>query len=1108
MNPELHARAKALFLDACDLDPARRARFLDAACATDADLRAAVDELLASDAEPHALLSAADAGGAARWLALGLAQVDELSGPVPERIGPYRVVRLLGRGGMGAVFEAEQQNPARRVAIKVLGSWLGSTQQLARFRQEAQLLGRLNHPGIAHVYEAGTAQIQGSVQPFIAMELVEGATLLEHARRAGLDLAGRLDLILQVCDAVQHAHAQGILHRDLKPTNIAVDAAGRAKVLDFGLARALQDDSGAARARTATGLVVGTLGTMSPEQVSGRSDRLDERSDVYSLGVIAYELLTGFPPLDVSQVTLPQAAQMICEATPPPAGRHDRALRGDLETILAKALAKDRSERYGSARELADDLRRYLQAQPILARAPSTIYQLRMFARRNRALVTGMVVAAAALFAGAVAAGWFAWNEKQLRELADREAYRANVVAAGMALENGNPNHARALLQASAGRRNAFEWRRVERQLEQWTAAYELGVRSSQAGWLDGERSVFAVGADGSVRIWDAASGAQETALEADASRRGALAVGPDGATIVSLQDASLVVWETRTGRERQRLAAPAGLADDPRGVAAFSPDGRWLAAGGRLFDLSAPGREARVVLAGSSCFDATGRRLAIAKDPHVVVVDTETGAELRRVDAPGPPRAIALDATGRWLAASDRAQVHLFDLEHGTVRVLAAVQFDVAVRLAFRPDGLRLAGLQDDGSFWIHDLARDRVERRAWVGQHSWHATLQWSADGARILTAAWTSGTVRTWDALETAEVLRGHASYVYPVAYTPDGTRLVSGSWDRTARVWSVATGRALATLAGHAGRVHALALAPDGTRLATGSDDGALVLWDARTGAQIVRKQAAGTWHALAWRPDGAEIAAALANPAGSIHLLSAADLATHATLEEDRIVVNTLAYAPDGRSLAIGDAAGNLRVRDTATGRERAAALGSGAAQCVAFSPDGRELAVATGSGRIFLLVSAALDRRRNLIGHAREAFAVAWSPDGARIASGGRDGRLRIWDAATGDLVGSFEGHGEYIWSVAFHPDGTRIATGSGDGTVRQWESEPAAVTSERRRAAERREIEAGPRVARVLAELGDPARAAERILADSALDPGERVAGLDELLRRAADPR
>ncbi len=337
--------------------------------------------------------------------------------PNVPRIPGFRVLAVLGEGGMGTVYEAEQDSPRRPVALKVIRPGLASAVLLRRFEQESALLARLQHPGIAQVYAAGTADGGAGPQPYFAMELVRGPDIERFASERGLGAAARLELVAKVCDAVQHAHQKGVIHRDLKSSNILVDETGQPKILDFGVARATDSDVNVTR-QTEIGEIVGTLSYMSPEQISGDPAEVDTRSDVYSIGVVLYLLLARRLPLDVKGRMLHEVARLIREEEPSRLSTVDRVFRGDVETIVAKALEKDKARRYESPAALAADIRHYLHDEPIVARPPSATYQLQKFARRNKALVTSAAVVFVALVAATAVSTGQAIRARQAEKLA------------------------------------------------------------------------------------------------------------------------------------------------------------------------------------------------------------------------------------------------------------------------------------------------------------------------------------------------------------------------------------------------------------------------------------------------------------------------------------------------------------------------------------------------------------------------------------------------------------------------------------------------------------------------------------------------------------------
>jgi serine/threonine protein kinase/formylglycine-generating enzyme required for sulfatase activity len=407
---------EALFHQAVELPPEQWARFLDDACKDDQILRAEVESLLASDTHS----SATD-----EWLESPL--VRQRANPnltnengsmeasrLPDHIGHYRILRRVGDGGMGIVYEAEQDNPRRTVAVKVIRPGLLSQSLVQRFAQEANILGRLHHVGIAEVYEAGTAD---DGRPFFAMEFVHGIRLDEYVTSRVPELRERLVLFARVCDAVQNAHERGIVHRDLKPTNVIVDPTGQPKVLDFGVARAQGADWQSVDGYTQTGQMIGTPQYMSPEQIAG-SRAVDQRSDVYALGLMLFELLSNQRPYHLESLSLSEVSRVVLHHEPSRLGTLRKSFRGDIETIVGKAIEKDKTRRYASAGELAADIRRHLADEPIVARPPTTVYRIKKFVRRYKALVAGVAAVTVSLALGLIAALWMYWD-------AQREAHKA-----------------------------------------------------------------------------------------------------------------------------------------------------------------------------------------------------------------------------------------------------------------------------------------------------------------------------------------------------------------------------------------------------------------------------------------------------------------------------------------------------------------------------------------------------------------------------------------------------------------------------------------------------------------------------------------------------------
>lgn len=383
MSDSQHQLITEIFLGACEVPVSERIAFVRAQADGDETVIRRVMEMLEADETSGALLSDDLIDSGSHFSdALGVPP----SAP-PERIGQFDIVREIGRGGMGIVYEAKQASPARSVAIKVIRSGMSSALAKARFEREAELLGRLQHPGIAQVYEAGRTPEPNGGQPYIAMELVDGTPINRYCKDHELRTHERLELIAMIADALQHAHQKGIIHRDLKPENILVVGGNppQPKILDFGVARVSGHDSLAPLTVQDQHQIIGTLDYMSPEQVSGSGD-IDIRTDIYALGVMAYELMTGERPFDVAGLPIVAAARKIEQGSARRPSSVVRGLRGDIETIISKAMSPDLQDRYQSAAELSADLRRYLRGEPIMAHPPTTRYLMYKFAARNKAL--------------------------------------------------------------------------------------------------------------------------------------------------------------------------------------------------------------------------------------------------------------------------------------------------------------------------------------------------------------------------------------------------------------------------------------------------------------------------------------------------------------------------------------------------------------------------------------------------------------------------------------------------------------------------------------------------------------------------------------------------
>src|SRR5262245_1486622 len=995
MNEDRRARLWALFDQAADLPPQEQHALLDAACRDDAALRAEVERLLADDARLHA------DGGASAFLDSPVARSPTLAIPapgaavtaaLPPRIGRYRILRLLGEGGMGVVYEAEQDNPRRPVALKVIRPGLVSPVLLKRFAQEAQILGRLHHPGIAQIYEAGVAE---DGQPFFALEFIRGLPLDEYARRHALDPAARLDLLARVCDAVQHAHEQGVIHRDLKPANILVDEAGQPRVLDFGVARATDADLLTTTGHTRTGQLLGTLSYMSPEQVAADPAALDQRSDVYSLGVILYELLAGRLPYPLEHLPLPEAARVIREQEPSRLGRLATQLRGDVETIVARALEKERARRYPSSAELAADVRRHLRNEPIRARPPSALYQLRKFARRNKALVGGVAAVLLALVAGLIGTTFFAVREARQRGQAEHQAALAN------------EEKARADEEKQAALRQAYRAR-----LAAAAAALQIHDVADAAGHLDDKMTE-------ALRDWEwqhlhSRLDDSSDMLPAPPGSYVFLLPGPEGLRVGTTAGTGTSLADL-DGREVLKLPPhPYYLAGrihrvTPRGLWVMHWSGDEPVQRGRLMDEDGKARLTLEIVKGktaSTCCLLSpdqaqfAHAWADAEGGCIRIYDTASGKERARCAGRHPQRigALAFSPDGALLASgADDFTARVWDTATGMQTAELKGHTSRVLAVAFRPDGARVATASSDGTVRQWDPRTGQEVAPPYERHTGEVLTEAYSPDG-RWIASAGTDRTVRVWRAADRqdAAVLHGHTGTVTDVVFAPDGRRLASLShgeaagisvgYDNTVRVWEANAETGLPVLRGHTSYVYPVAYSPDGRLIASGSWDGTVCLWDALTGEAC-------------------------------------------ATLRPGSIV-RALAFSPDSTWLVSGgEADGRLQVWDVATARLRGSIKGPGGpVASVAVRPDGARIAAVAFEGTLTVW-EVATGREVFHAGHEKTMRGVAYSPDGRWLAS--TDGDLKtlcLWDAQTHQLAARFSGHTGSVFALAFSPDGRHQA--------------------------------------------------------------------------------
>jgi WD40 repeat protein/serine/threonine protein kinase len=1053
-----------------------RAAYLAGACADDARLRRRVEALLRAHAEPDEIL---DAPGP---------RACTVDAPLTERpgaiIGPYKLLQQIGEGGMGVVYMAEQEKPVRRkVALKIIKPGMDNKQVIARFEAERQALAMMDHQNIAKVLDAGTTE---SGRPYFVMELVHGVPLTNYCDDHQLTPRQRLELFIPVCHALQHAHQKGIIHRDLKPSNILVtmyDDKPVPKVIDFGVAKAVEQRLTEKTLFTQFGTLVGTFEYMSPEQAEMNAFGMDTRSDVYSLGVLLYELLTGTTPLErgrLREAAYADIVRLIKEEEPPPPSTRlsssgvglagisqqrgsapeklTQLVRGELDWIVMRCLEKDRTRRYETANGLARDVERYLKDEPVEACPPTAGYRLRKFARKNKRLLATAAAFAALLLLGVAASAWQAMRATQAEAAANENSVQAQA------------KEREAEQQRDDAKALAEKLR--EAQEQQRTILYAAHMNLTRHVWEEG--------------VVDQAA----ELLELHRPKSGEMDLrGFEWHYLYRLCHSDLLTLKGHTGGVGNVVYSP-----DGKHLASFSFDDNtvkvWDAQTGQQL-LSLPDR----YMVTSVAYSPDGKHLATSSLPGVVKVwDAQTGQEIRTLQkiSKEPVRWIAFSPDNKCLAGTTDFQgvgdVKVWDAQTGEVLLTLRGQTGSPRRVAYSPVGKRLASSGKDVKLWDAETGKELLTLQGHTGPVG---SVAFSPDGKRLASGG---NDVKVWDAETGKELLtvQGHTGPVRSVAFSPDGKRLASASRDRTVKVWDVQTGRELFTLKGHSGYVNGVSFSPDGKRLATASQDTTVKVWDAQGGQEprtllgqgrvlnvavsldgkrlatvrLVREPGKGpakevkvldpqtgeallTLHrpsntvwCVALSPDGKRLATGgVKEIGGGVKVWDAQTGKELLPLKGDTRAITSVCFSPDGKRLASTSVDQTVKVWDAQTGEELLSLQGGGSH--MTFSPDGTRLASASSdlSDKTVTVFDAQTGKKLQTLPHPYTPLSVAYSPDGKRLATAGSAG-MKVWDAETGKETLTLKGHAGFVSSVAYSPDGKRLASASEDKTVKVWDAQ------------------------------------------------------------------